>query len=239
MNVTLTINGLITQAFFPQHDIGQLHLPLLQRFSAQQRQLHRPLIVFLVAPPGTGKSTLSAFWQTLSTETAGLVPVQTLPMDGFHRRNAWLDAHHLRQKKGAAETFDVDKLRDALIGLRTPGSRWPEYSRTLHEPVEDAIHVTAPVLIVEGNWLLLKDEGWRELASYCDLSIFIHASPDDLRGRLIDRKIRGGLTPQQAGDFYAATDGPNVTRVLQDSRQADIMLEMTSDGSYHMQVYKK
>jgi len=43
MNVTLTINGLITQAFFPQHDIGQLHLPLLQRFSAQQRQLHRPL----------------------------------------------------------------------------------------------------------------------------------------------------------------------------------------------------
>ena len=61
MNVTLTINGLTTQACFPRKDIDQLHLPLLQHFSALQRQQNRPLIVFLVAPPGSGKSTLSAF----------------------------------------------------------------------------------------------------------------------------------------------------------------------------------
>lgn len=235
MNVMLTINGLTTKAFFPDNDIAQLHLPLLQRFSLQQRQLNRPLVVFLVAPPGTGKSTLSAFWQKLSTETPALVPLQTLPMDGFHQRNGWLDAHHLRQRKGAPETFDIIKLRDALMALREPGSCWPEYSRTLHEPVEDAIRVTAPVLIVEGNWLLLEDEGWRQLAEYCDLSVFIHASPEVLRRRLIDRKIRGGLTPEQASDFYAATDGPNVARVLKGSRRADIVLHMSADGAYHFE----
>src|SRR5688572_698654 len=103
MNVTLTINGMTTQAFFPDSDIEQLHLPLLRRFSRQQRLLNQPLIVFLVAPPGTGKSTLSAFWQKLSNETPDLVPLQTLPMDGFHQRNAWLDAHNLRHRKGAPE----------------------------------------------------------------------------------------------------------------------------------------
>lgn len=233
MNVTLTINGLTTQAFFPQKDIDQLHLPLLRRFTSLQRQQNRPLVVFLVAPPGTGKSTLSAFWQKLSAETPDLLPVQILPMDGFHHRNRWLEEHHLRLRKGMPETFDIAGLRDALLALREPGSYWPEYSRTLHEPVEQAISVMAPVLIVEGNWLLLDDEGWRQLAEYCDLSIFIRANPHVLRGRLIERKIRGGLTPEQAAGFYEVTDGPNVARVLAESRRADICLQMRNDGSYN------
>lgn len=232
MNVTLTINGLTTQACFPRNDIDQLHLPLLQHFSALQRQQNRPLIVFLVAPPGTGKSTLSAFWQKLSCEMPELVPLQTLPMDGFHHRNGWLDAHGLRQRKGTPETFDLAKLRDALLVLREPGSRWPEYSRTLHEPVEEAISVTAPVLIVEGNWLLLNEPGWASLSALCDVSIFIEADPDILHRRLVERKIRGGLSPQQAEDFYGMTDGPNVMRVLEHSQLADIRLKMATDNGY-------
>ncbi|NMC23275.1 MAG: nucleoside/nucleotide kinase family protein [Serratia sp.] len=232
MNVTLTINGLTTQACFPRKDIDQLHLPLLQHFSALHRQQNRHLIVFLVAPPGTGKSTLSAFWQKLSCEMPELVPLQTLPMDGFHHRNDWLDAHGLRQRKGTPETFDLAKLRDALLALRKPGSRWPEYSRTLHEPVEEAISVTAPVLIVEGNWLLLNESGWASLSALCDVSIFIEADPDILHRRLVERKIRGGLSPQQAEDFYAMTDGPNVMRVLEHSQLADIRLKMATDNGY-------
>ncbi len=232
MNVTLTINGLTTQACFPRKDIDQLHLPLLQHFSALQRQQNRPLIVFLVAPPGSGKSTLSAFWQKLSCEMPELVPLQTLPMDGFHHRNDWLDAHGLRQRKGTPETFDLAKLRDALLALREPGSRWPEYSRTLHEPVEEAISVTAPVLIVEGNWLLLNEPGWASLSALCDVSIFIEADPDILHRRLVERKIRGGLSPQQAEDFYGMTDGPNVMRVLEHSQLADIRLKMATDNGY-------
>ena len=232
MNVTLTINGLTTQACFPRKDIDQLHLPLLQHFSALQRQQNRPLIVFLVAPPGTGKSTLSAFWQKLSCEMPELVPLQTLPMDGFHHRNDWLDAHGLRQRKGTPETFDLAKLRDALLALREPGSRWPEYSRTLHEPVEEAISVTAPVLIVEGNWLLLNEPGWASLSALCDVSIFIEADPDILHRRLVERKICGGLSPQQAEDFYGMTDGPNVMRVLEHSQLADIRLKMATDNGY-------
>lgn len=232
MKVTLTINGLTTQAHFPRHNIDQLHLPLLQHFSALQRQLNRPLIIFLAAPPGTGKSTLTAFWEQLSRTDPNLLTLQTLPMDGFHHTNRWLEEHQLRHRKGAPETFDLEKLRTHIMALHEPDSRWPEYSRRLHDPVDAAISVTAPVLIVEGNWLLLDEPGWKDLAAMCDVSIFIRAEPAMLRERLINRKIQGGLEPQQADAFYDMTDGPNVIRVLQKSQGADIVLEMGSDNGY-------
>ena len=71
------------------------------------------------------------------------------------------------------------------------------------------------------------------MASFCDFSIFIHAPAQILRERLISRKIAGGLTRQVAEAFYARTDGPNVERVLMNSRQANLIVEMTEEGRYH------
>ncbi|MCO9667081.1 nucleoside/nucleotide kinase family protein, partial [Salmonella enterica subsp. enterica serovar Montevideo] len=73
--------------------------------------------------------------------------------------------------------------------------------------------VTAPIVIVEGNWLLRDDDRWRALAEFCDFSLFIRAP---------------------AETFYERTDGPNVRRVLESSLPADLMLEMTSTGEYRM-----
>ncbi|SUG53933.1 putative fructose transport system kinase [Salmonella enterica subsp. diarizonae] len=78
----------------------------------------RRTIVFLSAPPGTGKSTLTTFWEYLSRQDADLPEIQTLPMDGFHYYNRWLEAHHLRACKGVPETFDVDKLAENLRQVR-------------------------------------------------------------------------------------------------------------------------
>ena len=154
-------------------------------------------------------------------------------MDGFHHYNSWLDAHQLRPFKGAPETFDVAKLAENLRQVVEGDCTWPQYDRQKHDPVEDALHVTAPLVIVEGNWLLLDDEKWLELASFCDFSIFIHAPAQILRERLISRKIAGGLSRQEAEAFYARTDGPNVERVLVNSRQANLIVEMTEEGRYH------
>ncbi|EFI1472674.1 nucleoside/nucleotide kinase family protein [Escherichia coli] len=190
-------------------------------------------IAFVCAPPGTGKSTLTTFWEYLAQQDPELPAIQTLPMDGFHHYNSWLDAHQLRPFKGAPETFDVAKLTENLRQVVEGDCTWPQYDRQKHDPVEDALHVTAPLVIVEGNWLLLDDEKWLELASFCDFSIFIHAPAQILRERLISRKIAGGLTRQVAEAFYARTDGPNVERVLMNSRQANLIVEMTEEGRYH------
>ncbi|MEQ9722690.1 nucleoside/nucleotide kinase family protein [Yersinia alsatica] len=232
MRVELNINGLQNSAHFPDRDITQLHLPLLVSLSQQQQQLQRRMVVFLCAPPGTGKSTLATFWQWLSQQDTTLTSVQCLPMDGFHYYNHYLDAHLLRTKKGAPETFDLPKLHQAIQRLQQTGATWPTYDRQLHDPVEDAIVVEAPIIVLEGNWLLLQQPGWQRLKALADYTIFISAAPELLRDRLIERKIRGGLSPRQAEDFYLATDGPNVLKVLQLSQQADCQLVMESDMSY-------
>ena len=94
-------------------------------------------------------------------------------MDGFHHYNSWLDAHQLRPFKGAPETFDVAKLAENLRQVVEGDCTWPQYDRQKHDPVEDALHVTAPLVIVEGNWLLLDDEKWLELASFCVFFYFL------------------------------------------------------------------
>ncbi len=71
---------------------------------------------------------------------------------------------------------------------------------------------TLPLLvIVEGNWLLLDDEKWCQLAQFCDFSIFIKA-PICVAGASDESKLAGGLSLADAEAFYDRTDGPNVRR---------------------------
>lgn len=235
MKIGLMVNGLHVEAYYPDDEIESVHKPLLRRLATLHSTYpKRRTIVFLSAPPGTGKSTLTTFWEFLSREDPDLPEIQTLPMDGFHHYNVWLDAKGLRAYKGAPETFDVDKLAKNLRQLREGEGVWPQYDRQKHDPVEEAVVVTASIVIVEGNWLLRDDEKWRALAAFCDFSLFIDAPPDALRARLVARKLAGGLSLKDAEAFYARTDGPNVERVLRNSRPADLLLQMNEAGEYHL-----
>lgn len=113
MKIELTVNGLKIQAQYQNEEIENVHKPLLHMLAALQTvNPQRRTVVFLCAPPGTGKSTLTTFWEYLAQQDPELPAIQTLPMDGFHHYNSWLDAHQLRPFKGAPETFDVAKLTE-------------------------------------------------------------------------------------------------------------------------------
>ena len=115
MKIELTVNGLKIQAQYQNEEIENVHKPLLRMLAALQTvNPQRRTVVFLCAPPGTGKSTLTTFWEYLAQQDPELPAIQTLPMDGFHHYNSWLDAHQLRPFKGAPETFDVVKLAENL-----------------------------------------------------------------------------------------------------------------------------
>lgn len=233
MNINLRINGLETTVVYADSEIETVHKPLLRRLAEIDAASPYPrTIVFLSAPPGTGKSTLTTFWEYLCRQDATLPAIQTLPMDGFHHYNHWLDEHGLRPFKGAPETFNVEKLAQNLRHIRAGEGSWPQYDRQKHDPQEQAIQVTAPIVIVEGNWLLLDDARWRGLREFCDFSIFIKAPPQVLRQRLIARKMAGGLSLDEAEAFYLRTDGPNAERVLAGSLPADVTLAMMPDGGY-------
>ena len=116
--------------------------------------------------------------------------------------------------------------------LREGDTRWPIYSRTLHDVVEEAVEITKPVVLIEGNWLLSSEQPWPELEKYCDDSVFIYAGEEILRERLIQRKMKGGLNRSEAEEFYEKSDGQNVKRLLRLHRDGKVNLEIGLDGNY-------
>ena len=238
MDVTLTANGFSVDARFDDFSVRDHLLPLLREMTLRQKQLGRRLVALLAAPPGAGKSTLAALLELLSRTEPGLTPVQALGMDGFHFHQEYILSHTvlrggeeipMRLVKGAPDTFDSEKLRRALEDVKAQNILWPYYDRNLHDVVEDAIEVAAPIALVEGNWLLLDRSGW-DLPG--DMRIFIDADESLLRGRLIARKIRGGSTPEEAEAHFLRTDGPNIRLCRECRRAADLALTMTGDGKY-------
>ena len=83
--------------------------------------------------------------------------------------------------------------------------------------------------------MLLDDPRWSALPR--DVTIFIHAEETLLRDRLIDRKMAGGFSREEATAHYLRSDALNVRRCLNESMPADIVLDMTVEGNYRVQSW--
>lgn len=242
MKFSAVINGIAVDAEYSQESIQEIFLPLLRRLTAMQQEKGARLLVMLAAPPAAGKSTMAAFLQKLSRGTEGIAPITVIGMDGFHRYQDYLLTHTLERNgvpvrmvdvKGTPETFDLPKLY-AAIARAAAGETigWPDYDRLLHNPVEDARQVEGSIVLLEGNYLLLNWEGWRELAGFADFTIRILAREEDLRRRLVERKIASGAPAQEADAFVEFSDLYNARLCLRDSMDADLTMEMDSHGEY-------
>jgi pantothenate kinase len=62
--------------------------------------------------------------------------------------------------------------------------------------------------------------------------VFIDTDPQFLQDRLVNRKIRGGTSEEDALDFYYKSDAINVDNVLNNSQKADLNLYLNQDGSF-------
>jgi pantothenate kinase len=198
------------------------HAPLLERIATAGT---RRLMVAVAGPPGAGKSSFAeALVDALNADAAESAAV--IPMDGFHYDDSVLNARGLRSRKGAPATFDVGGLRHLLLRLAAHDEAEvaiPVFDRRIEIARAGAriVAATTRILVIEGNYLLLNQEPWRQLAPLFDLTAMLHESRSRLENRLIERWLCHGFSEAEARAKVLGNDLPNIDVVLQGSRKAD------------------
>lgn len=178
-------------------------------------------LVAVAGPPASGKSTIA---ETLADGRSGVCVV---PMDGFHLDNATLDRMGLRARKGAPETFDAKGFLELLQRLKVEDTvPYPLFDRAQDQVIENAGQVTGAdeTVIVEGNYLLLDQPIWRDIAALWDFTVFLKVPNATLEERLIKRWTDHGFFADDAAQKANSNDLPNARLINAQSLPADITL---------------
>src|ERR1700759_636302 len=182
-------------------------------------------ILAIAGAPGAGKSTLA---EVVITALGGAA-VQ-VPMDGLHLADVELTRLGRRDWKGAPDTFDAFGYLALLRRLRaaTPGEivYAPAFERTIEQPIAGSIPVepSVPLIITEGNYLLLDDPPWHELRALLDEIWFVEIDDQVRLDRLIRRHIEFGKTPEQAAEWVQRLDEQNARLVAAPRDRADLIV---------------
>lgn len=186
-------------------------------------------VVAIAGPPGSGKSTVSDRLQEMLCQQFD-VSAQVVPMDGFHYDNAILEQLDLTQRKGAPQTFDVGgleaTLRRLVLATGKEDVAVPVFDRDLDVSRAGArlIDRNTRVLLVEGNYLLLKRAPWSRLLDYFDVTVMIECDEPTLRARLMQRWLDHGFSEADARLKVESNDLPNARLVATESHRADHFL---------------
>lgn len=187
-------------------------------------------VLGVTGPPGAGKSTVAE----ALTAALGAVCV-VVPMDGFHLAQEQLDALGRADRKGAPDTFDAAGFVALLGRVRRqrddPGGAVvyaPRFHREIEEPIAGAIAVPAdvPLVVVEGNYLLLETGEWAAVRPLLDECWYVE--PDDAvrRERLIRRHEAFGRPPEAARAFALGSDARNAQLVAASRHRADLLVRL-------------
>jgi len=195
----------------------------------QQRSSQGRILVALAGPPGSGKSTLADELESALNQEQ---PEQAmiLPMDGFHYDDLYLEPAGLRPRKGAPQTFDVWGFYHILRRLRERQEEFvavPVFDRDLEIARAGArlIPAKVPVILVEGNYLLLQQEPWSQLRLLFDVAVLLEVPEAVLGERLTARWQHYELPSEEIAAKVNENDLPNGRYVMAESGGEDYRLK--------------
>ena len=184
-------------------------------------------ITAIAGPPCSGKSTL-AIDLCAQINRYEINSADVFQMDGFHYDDTVLENLGLLGKKGSPNTFDVAGLTSMLKRLsenRETNVAVPVFDRQLEISRNSSNIIDASVrhLIVEGNYLMLKDKPWSDLLEFYDTTIFINGSPNVIRKRLENRWK--SFPEEVRKKKILENDLPNAQYILENSLNSEFLYE--------------
>ena len=189
---------------------------------ARAQSAHRSRIMIgIVGEPGAGKSTVAhALTDALSPDAA------LVPMDGFHLSNHVLESLAVRDRKGAPDTFDAAGFVALLQRIRDQGDEVvyaPAFRRDIEEPIASSIPIRTetPIVITEGNYLLLDQGPWTSISTLLDTTWYLESDRALRTQRLIARHHEFGKTLAQATAWARGSDQHNADIVASTRHRAD------------------
>lgn len=190
------------------------------------------ILVAIAGAPASGKSTLAAQLVAKLQDCDGPKAAALVPMDGYHFDNEQLDAMGQRHVKGAPQTFDAAGFARLVRDVRAQSGhlRYPLFDRAQDKtlPAAGQLDPDIPIIVFEGNYLLLQDPAWSGLRELFDLTVMLSVPMDVLRDRLVARWLTYGLTRDQAVTRAESNDIPNARLVIANSAPADLTLSSVS-----------
>jgi pantothenate kinase len=186
-------------------------------------------ILGIIGAPGAGKSTLARQLTDALGDRAVLVG-----LDGFHLSNAELGRLGRRDRKGAPDTFDAAGYQNLLRRLRPQHDDVvyaAEFDRSIEESIACAVPVprTVPLVVTEGNYLLVDDDRWGGTAELLDESWYLDPGESVRLYRLIARHIRFGRTPEEAYERSHGSDQRNAVLIESTKSRAGRILRTSTE----------
>jgi pantothenate kinase len=186
----------------------------------------------IAGAPGAGKSTISE-WLLEHMLTTHPRQVALVPMDGYHLAQSLLEYRGLEHCKGAPDTFDGAGYVALLRRLRSETSREifaPAFRREANDSIAGAIAVPPEtrLIITEGNYLLLDEAPWNEVASLLDETWFVELEQDERLRRLTARHLKFDKDATIAEWRATGNDERNARLVAAGSLRSTLVIEYTS-----------
>jgi pantothenate kinase len=183
-------------------------------------------ILGITGAPGAGKSTLAA----AVVDALGR-DVVLVGMDGFHLANVELERLGRRQRKGAPDTFDAAGFVALLTRLRHRGDGTvyaPYFDRALEESIGSGVPVDddIPLVITEGNYLLLDEPHWRDVRHCLDACWYVDVDDSTRVSRLAARHEAYGKSRQDAWLWATGSDARNAEIVATSRAAASLVVRL-------------
>jgi pantothenate kinase len=187
----------------------------------------RRTLLGIAGPPGGGKSTLAAAVADALGDRARLVG-----MDGFHLAQSELVRLGRRDRMGALDTFDGAGYVALLRRLRAAGEEVvyaPEFRRSIEEPIAGAVAVPrdVPLVVTEGNYLLVDSGPWAEVRGVLDEAWYVVQDEETRLRLLIARHIEFGKEPDFAREWVMRSDQRNAELIETTRGRADALVRIS------------